>query len=58
MRDIKSHKEKTIKIGQHKLGTGGYSNLVAQIVSIKNPIMYSNNKFQIIFILMWCKMKN
>ena len=28
------------KIGQHKLGPGGYSNLVARIVSFENPIMH------------------
>ena len=34
------------KIGQHKLGPGGYSNLAARIVSIENPIMHPNNKLQ------------
>ena len=40
------------KIGRHKLGPGGYSNLAAQLVSIKKPIMLPNNKLQIIFILL------
>ena len=45
-------KEKEQKIGQHKFGPGGYSNLAAQIVSIKKPIMLPNNNMQIIFILL------
>ena len=28
------------KIGHHKLGPSGYSNLAAQIVSIKKPILH------------------
>ena len=40
------------KIDQDKLAPGGYSNLAAQIVSIKKPIMIPNNKLQIIFILL------
>ena len=44
------------KIGQHKLGHGGYSNLAARIVSIENPIMHPNIKLKIIFILMRHKM--
>ena len=32
------------KIGQHKLGPGGYSNLVARFVSIENLILHPNNK--------------
>ena len=31
------------KIDQHKLGPGGYSNLVARYVSIENPILHPNN---------------
>ena len=31
------------KIGQHKLGPSGYSNLAARYVSIKNPILQPNN---------------
>ena len=45
----KATKEKLEKIGQHKLGPGGYSNLEARIVSIEKPIMHPNNKLQIIF---------
>ena len=52
----KATKEILDKIGQHKLGPSGYSNLAAPIVSIKNPIMHPNNKLKIIFILMRCKM--
>ena len=53
---LKATKEIQEKNGQHKLGHGGYSNLVAKIVSIKKPIMHPNNKLQIIFVLlMHCK---
>ena len=51
----KDTKERKEKIGHHKLGIGGYSNLEAQIVSIKKLIMHPNNKLQIIFILFHCK---
>ena len=30
------------KIGQHKLGPGGYLNLAAQFVSIENPKLHPN----------------
>ena len=53
---LKATKARLKKIGQHKLGPGGYSNLAAQIVSIKSPIMHPNNKLQIILVLMWRKM--
>ena len=43
----KATKERLEKFGQHKLGPGGYSNLVARIVSIEKPIMHPNNKLQI-----------
>ena len=52
----KAIKERLEKIGQHNIGPSGYSNLVARIVSIKNPIMHPKNKFQIIFVLMRRKM--
>ena len=52
----KDTKEIMEKICQHKLELGGYSNLVARIVSIKNPIMHPNIKLKIIFILMQHKM--
>ena len=45
-------KEREQKNGQHKLGPGGYSNLVAQIVRIEKPIMLPNNKLKIVFILL------
>ena len=48
----KAIKARQEKIGQHKLGHGGYSNLVAQIISIEKQIMLPNNKLQIIFILL------
>ena len=37
---LKYTKARLEKIGQHKLGLGGYSNLEARIVSIKNLIMH------------------
>ena len=40
----KAIKERTDKIGQHKLGLGGYLNLAARFVSIENPILHPNNK--------------
>ena len=46
----KDTKARLKKIGQHKLGPGAYSNLAAQIVSIKKSIMHPNNKLQIIFL--------
>ena len=52
----KATKERLEKIGQHKLGPSGYSNLAAQFVSIKNPIMHPNNILQIILVLMRHKM--
>ena len=39
----KATKARLEKIGQHKLGPGGYSNLEAQIVIIKNLILHPNN---------------
>ena len=39
----KATKERLEKIGQNKLRPGGYSNLVAQIVSIENLILHPNN---------------
>ena len=45
-------KEREQKIGRHKLGPGGYSNLAAQLVSIEKPIMLPNNKLKIVFILL------
>ena len=40
----KATKERLEKIGQHKIGPGGYSNLAARLVSIENPILHPNNK--------------
>ena len=40
----KATKERLEKIGQHKLGPGGYSILEARFVSIKNLILHPNNK--------------
>ena len=40
----KATKARLEKNGQHKIGPGGYSNLAAQIVSIKKPRLYQNNK--------------
>ena len=39
----KATKARLDKIDQHKIGPGGYSNLVAQYVSIKNLILHPNN---------------
>ena len=39
----KATKERVEKIGQQKLGPGGYSNLEARYVSIKNPKLHPNN---------------
>ena len=52
----KATKARQEKIGQHKLGSGGYLNFAARIVSIEKPIMHQNNKLQIIFILLHRKM--
>ena len=52
----KATKERQEKIGQQKLGPGGYSNLVARIISIKKPILHPNNKLKIIFVLLHHKM--
>ena len=48
----KATKARLEKIGQNKLGPGGYSNLAARIVSIENLILHPNN---IRFILEKCK---
>ena len=40
----KATKAKQEKSGQHKLAPTGYSNLVAQIVSIKKPILHLEKK--------------
>ena len=40
----KATKVRLDKIGQHKLGPSGYSNLVARFVSIENQILHPNNK--------------
>jgi hypothetical protein len=45
----KATKARLEKIGQHKLGLGGYSNLVARFVSFEKPTMNTNNKLKIIF---------
>ena len=39
----KATKERMEKIGQHKLGPGGYSNLAARYVSIENLKLHPNN---------------
>ena len=39
----KATKARLDKIGQHKLGPSGYSNLAARFVSIENPILHPNN---------------
>ena len=39
----KATKARMEKIGQHKLGPSGYSNLVARYVSIENPKLHPNN---------------
>ena len=39
----KATKARIEKIGQHKLGPGGYSNLAARFVSIENLILHPNN---------------
>ena len=39
----KAPKARIEKIGQHKLGPGGYSNLATQYVSIENSKLYPNN---------------
>ena len=44
-------KERMEKIGQHKLGPGGYSMLVARYVSIENLKPHPNNIQKIIFVL-------
>ena len=51
----KATKVRLENTGQHKLGPGGYSNLVARIVSIKKKLLHPNNELQFIFILLNCK---
>ena len=52
----KATKARIEKIGQHKLGPGGYSNLAAQYVSITKPESASKYHTDYIFILFWKKM--
>ena len=47
-----STKARQEKIGQHKLGPSGYSNLMTRIVSIEKPIMHPNNKLKLFFVLL------
>ena len=52
----KATKERMEKNGQHKLGPGGYLNLAARYVSIKNQKPHTNIIQKIIFVLFYKKM--